>query len=305
MRAFVVIATKGRAKETEILLDYLSQQTLEPGHIFIVGSEEKDIAGLAEHPLVAQQRVELLITSAGSCHQRNVGLDSLQPYIADLAEEDWFVTFFDDDFRPAPTWLAIAAKYMQQSSELIGVTGHVLADGVGSEFGFSEQDAKDYISGAKPCEQHWSNTPEPQKFDGLYGCNMAIRGNAANHTRFDENLPLYGWQEDYDYANRASSKGDLYLMPDCKGVHLGTSSGRTSGVRFGYSQIANPIYLAKKGSMPWAVARKMMAKNIAANIFKTLTRVKIKDYPGRLKGNIRAIIHLILWKLNPQRVLDI
>ena len=33
-----------------------------------------------------------------------------------------------------------------------------------------------------------------------------------------------------------------------RGVHLGNKRGRVSGLRFGYSQIANPIYLLQKGT---------------------------------------------------------
>lgn len=305
MKAFVVVATKGRAKETYVLLDYLQRQSLLPSYVVIIGSEEADIAGLSEHPIILGQQGEVTITTAGSCHQRNVGLDILQNHTADLEPADWFVTFFDDDFRPASNWLAKVAEFMTQDSEVMGVTGHVLADGVGTEFGISELEAELYLSGRRASESHWSKVEQPEELNGLYGCNMAVRGTAASHVRFDENLPLYGWQEDFDFANRSRGTGRLYVIPSCKGVHLGTSSGRTSGVKFGYSQIANPIYLARKGTMSWPFARRMMFKNLAANVYKSITFNQIKDYPGRLRGNIKAVSHLILNKLNPINVLNI
>ncbi|ART80933.1 glycosyltransferase family 2 protein [Oceanisphaera avium] len=305
MKAFVVVATKGRAKETFVLLDYLQQQSLLPSYVVVIGSEESDIAGLNEHPLILSQQGELVVTTAGSCHQRNVGLDVIQQRTLELDASQWFVTFFDDDFRPATDWLAKAGEFLRADSSVMGVTGHVLADGVGTEFGISELEAQLYLNGSRACEPHWSHVDKPQELNGLYGCNMVIRGTSASHVRFDENLPLYGWQEDYDFANRSKEAGHLYVIPGCKGVHLGTSSGRTSGVKFGYSQIANPIYLAKKGTMPWHFARRMMFKNIAANIYKSLTLNKIKDYPGRLRGNLKAFGHLILNKLSPTNVLNI
>ncbi|GAB3371475.1 glycosyltransferase family 2 protein [Azotobacter armeniacus] len=305
MKVFVVIATKGRAKETYILLDYITRQTLTPAHVVVVGSEPRDIDGMDMHPLVSEGHATLLLSKAGLTIQRNAGLDALIPHVQSLVSNDWLVAFFDDDFRPAPNWLENTAKAMEERKEIVGITGHVLADGVKSEFGIPEEDAQQYLSGAKPAESHWSNSAETRILEGLYGCNMAFRGTVVDHSRFDEKLPLYGWQEDYDFANQARKYGVLAFLPTCKGVHLGVSSGRTSGVRFGYSQIANPIYLAKKGTMSWRKAGTLMSKNILSNLAKTIFGVKIKDFPGRLRGNLRAFAHLFLGKLDPLRVLDI
>lgn len=305
MKAFVVIATKGRAKETYILLDYLTRQTLMPSHIIVVGSEPRDVDDLDKHPLASEGKISILLSKAGLTIQRNAGLDALASHVESLLPNDWFVVFFDDDFRPATNWLENAAMAMQGWQELAGLTGHVLADGVKSEFGISEQDAQNYLSGVKAPRSHCSNSAEIKVLQGLYGCNMAFRGSVANSSRFDENLPLYGWQEDYDFANRAQRHGTIALVPTCKGVHLGASSGRTSGVRFGYSQIANPIYLVKKGTMSWRKAGVLMSKNIAANLTQTLAGVRIKDFPGRLRGNLRASIHLLSGKLDPLHVLEI
>ncbi|ASL29065.1 glycosyltransferase family 2 protein [Azotobacter chroococcum] len=305
MKAFVIIATKGRAKETYLLLDYLARQTLIPSHVIVVGSELRDIEGLDMHPLVSEGQVTILLSQAGLTIQRNAGLDALIPYVGSLFSNEWFVAFFDDDFRPASNWLENAATAMQSWKELAGITGHVLADGIKSEFGIPEKDAQQYLTGIKPAELHWTNSAKTRVLQGLYGCNMAFRGTVASNARFDEKLPLYGWQEDYDFANRAKRYGVVALVPACKGVHLGASSGRTSGVRFGYSQIANPIYLARKGTMSWRMAGRLMSRNILSNLAKTLLRVHIKDFPGRLQGNMRACLHLLLGKLDPLRVLDI
>lgn len=305
MKAFVVIATKGRAKETCILFDQLARQTLKPDHLIFVGSEEKDIEGLEQHPAFAEGQTRILLSRAGLTIQRNAGLDALLPLVADLPPSDWFVAFFDDDFRPARDWLEKAANALQDDPVIAGITGNVLADGVNSEFGISEEDALLYLSGAKPAQAHWSSATQIKTIDGLYGCNMAYRGTVARTDRFDENLPMYGWQEDSDYSSRARTHGDMVLLPACRGVHLGVSSGRTSGVRFGYSQIANPIFLVKKGSMTRRRAAVLMSKNIVANLAKTLLMIRIKDFPGRLRGNLRAGLDLVSGKLDPLHVLDI
>jgi hypothetical protein len=304
MRAFIIVATKGRAGETGVLLDYLAQQTLAPAHTLVVGSEPGDLEGLEAHPLTHEGRVTLLLTTAGLTLQRNAGLDALTPHVHSLDQRDWLVAFFDDDFRPASNWLENAAKAMQDWPQLVGVTGHVLADGVKSEFGIAETVTQQYLEGSKPAESHWSNATSPRLLTSLYGCNMAFRGTVAGQMRFDENLPLYGWQEDYDFGSRARQYGVVALFPNCRGVHLGTSSGRTSGVRFGYSQIANPIYLAQKGTMSWRVAGTLISKSTLANIIKTAIGVRTKDFPGRLRGNSRAVLHLVTGKLDPSRILE-
>lgn len=305
MQAFVIIATKGRAKETYTLLDYMARQSLSAKHIWVVGSEAKDIAGLGEHPLTQAGSATLLLGRPGLTLQRNVGLEAMQPMAAEQAPADWLVAFFDDDFRPAVDWLEQAAKAMQADAKIAGITGNVLADGVKTEFGISEQEASAYLEGRKQPEAHWSSAQRARVLDGLYGCNMAYRGTVAQQSRFDENLPIYGWQEDTDYSSRARQFGQMLLLPACTGVHLGSSAGRTSGVRFGYSQISNPIFLARKGTMTWSRAGRLMAKNMLANVGKTLLREQIKDFPGRLRGNALAFTHLLAGKLNPLNVLKI
>lgn len=305
MKAFVVIATKGRSKETYTLLEYLARQTETATHLVIVGSEEKDIEGLQQHPLVITAQATILLAQAGLTIQRNAGLDALLPRVTALDSRDWFVTFFDDDYRPASNWLECAAQAFSQHPSTMGLTGNVLADGVNSEFGISEDDAAAYLSGSKPAQSHWSTAPYAKKVRSLYGCNMAYRGTVAAGLRFDEELPMYGWQEDADYSGRARRFGSLLHEPSCRGVHLGVSAGRTSGVRFGYSQISNPIFLVRKGSMGWPKALKLISKNCIANITKTLLRVPIKDFPGRLKGNYLACVHLLSGKLHPQNILKI
>lgn len=305
MKAFVVVATKGRSKETFTLLDYLERQTQTAAYVVIVGSEEKDVEGLDQHPLVLNAQGSILLSRAGLTIQRNVGLDALLPHVAGLDAKDWFVTFYDDDYRPASNWLECAAAAFAQNPTTAGLTGNVLADGVNSEFGISEADAVLYLSGNKPAENHWSTAMQPKELSGLYGCNMSYRGTVATTLRFDENLPMYGWQEDADYSSRARSFGAVVHYPTCRGVHLGVSSGRTSGVRFGYSQISNPIFLVRKGSMSWPRALKLISKNFIANVAKTLLRVPIKDFPGRLKGNYLACVHLLTGKLHPQKILEI
>ncbi len=301
MKAFIVIATKGRANETYTLLDYLARQSYPIEKIIIVGSEPKDIENLENHHLEKSNNVIVhLSTKVGLTIQRNVGLNALNAFTTGLNTHEWFVTFFDDDFRPADDWIKNAAKVYESHSDLVGLGGWVVADGV-STGSISEEQAKVYLQQHTGQSDHLSNSESPC---GLYGCNMSFRGNVGSEVRFDENLPLYGWQEDIDYSTIAAKFGKLIYTNQCIGVHIGASSGRTSGVRFGYSQIANPLYLVKKGTMSSKFAFNLMSRNLASNIRRTATFNQTKDYKGRLYGNWVAFKDLIQSELHPLRMLQ-
>ena len=81
-------------------------------------------------------------------------------------------------------------------------------------------------------------------------------------------------------------------------------SGRSPGVRLGYSQVANPIYLARKGTMAWPLARTHMSRNMLANTARTLRPEPWVDRRGRLKGNLLALWDLARGRLDPRRILE-
>ncbi|HVH01589.1 MAG TPA: family 2 glycosyl transferase, partial [Amaricoccus sp.] len=89
------------------------------------------------------------------------------------------------------------------------------------------------------------------------------------------------------------------------GVHLGVKGGRTSGVRFGYSQIANPIYLTRKGTgtLTWAVC--MVARNLLANFARSLWPEPHIDRVGRLKGNVIGLAHALTGRIDPRNIVGL
>jgi hypothetical protein len=307
LRAHVIIATKGRARETGVLLDCLQRQTLPPACTLVVGTEAKDIEGLAAHPLLAAGRGEAFVSPRiGAACQRNVGLEALKRRgMFGQNGGDCFCVFFDDDFRPAEDWLKNATARFEQGG-IVGLTGRVLADGV-TTGGFTEEQAADFLCGKTPPLTHWANIGAEEETDCAYGCNMAFAGKAASQIRFDENLPLYSWQEDRDYTGQCLrlGLGRVARLPSCVGVHMGVSGGRTSGLRFGYSQIANPFYLMKKGTMSLKAGITHMARNFAANVVKSIVPLRPDiDYKGRLRGNLRALGDMLRGASNPRRILD-
>ena len=78
-----------------------------------------------------------------------------------------------------------------------------------------------------------------------------------------------------------------------------------SGLRFGYSQVVNPVYLLRKGTMPASFALKLMARNIAANMVRSVRPEIHIDRRGRLRGNLMALGHLLKGRVEPEYILQI
>lgn len=259
----------------------------------------------AREVLVPCELEIILSPRPGLCIQRNLGLDALRRRgLFDEGAEESFVVFFDDDFRPASDWLSHCAELMTTSRSVAALSGRVLADGVHGT-PLSETDAVAFLSGAAPPRQHWASGRETRDLGSMYGCNMAFRSVVFASSRFDENLPLYGWQEDQDMTSQARRWGRTIYYPKCRGVHLGSKSARVSGVRFGYSQVANPLYLVTKGTMSRRKTTEFLAKHLVSNTIRSVTSAQTVDYPGRLKGNLLALVDVVRGRCHPTRILDL
>jgi GT2 family glycosyltransferase len=305
MELHVIVATKGRSRVLAQLLDSLTEQTVPPRSITIVGTHESDLAAAREHRSTHEGKVTLLVGErVGSCSQRNIALDLLSARLnAQSQVSAYAVVFFDDDYRPASDWLERCRLFFLAHPDVVGLSGQVLADGIHRPV--SEAQARAYIDGALPPIKHWASGPLPRELNAVYGCNMAFRDIVASSHRFDENLPLYGWQDDQDYTYRAKRLGRVLYVPDCVGVHLGAKSGRVSGLRFGYSQIVNPWYLVRKGTMPLKKSLRFVSRHVVANTLKSLGRQREVDYAGRLRGNLIALRDLCRGRAHPLRVLEL
>lgn len=291
MKIVVGIATAGRR---EVLCDTLAeiagQQRL-PSEILVCPAQEEDVDwSFAATLSVPVRRVA---PRQGLCLQRNAILDAIVD--ADL------LLFFDDDFLPAPSFIAEAEALFGAQRDIAVATGQVLADGIHGP-GLGAEEARAILArDVAPAVAHL--TP----VENAYGCNMVFRMAAvrAAGARFDENLPLYGWQEDTDFCQQLAGQGRIVHATALRGVHRGSKRGRTSGLRFGYSQIANPVYLARKGTLRPRRALRLAAGNIAANLGGSLKPNNPVDRRGRLKGNWLAFWDLLRGRLAPQRILSL
>jgi GT2 family glycosyltransferase len=290
LRMAVIIVTKGRPQALNRLLRWLERQTLAPAAVVVSATERGD----TEEPVTASRRVEYIYGPAGTCRQRNRGLER----IGNRAD---VVVFFDDDFTPAPTWLELCADAFASDSNIVGMSGLVLRDGAQAEE-VSWDEATRLIEAADPGDDV---LPALSASAGLYGCNMAYRVSAIRLHRFDERLVLYGWLEDKDFSRLIGRAGRLVECATMVGVHLGLKSGRVSGRKYGYSQVMNAWYLHRKGVMSLSEAWSNIGKALLMNGAKSFRPEKHLDRMGRFVGNLIGLRDLLSGRGRPERATDL
>jgi hypothetical protein len=286
MRFGVAIATAGRADVLASTLVHIKATLRDGDTLVVVGAAQEDWPAPE-----ARDGIDLLLSPKGSTLQRNAAIDHLTGKVD-------VIVFFDDDFMPRADWLDQAERLLRAHPDIIAFTGRVVADGISGP-GMSPQD------GARALEAHIPDTSDEMRLEEnipSYGCNMGFRAEAIGSERFDIRLRLYAWQEDADFSCRVARTGRRVRAGSLLGVHLGVKAGRMPGKRLGYAQIANPVYLMRKGTMRPVEALALMARNVAANLAKSLRPESWVDRRGRLIGNLRAFADLCQGRMDPERV---
>ena len=290
-RVAIAVATTGRPDVIRVMARYFVGQSTPAAVVIVSAATPADVEGLAQ----AYPQIEIVFGPKGSSHQRNTAMRALK----DRCDA---VAFFDDDLLPSRFFVERTAAFLQANPAVAGFSGVLVADGI-SRGGVSMEEAIALVEAADRALPPLDSPIET--INNMYGCNMVARMPAALEVGFDERLPLYAWQEDRDFSVRLRPHGRIVSTPALTGVHLGTRSGRSPGVRLGYSQIANPYYLARKGTFAPHDALQLAGRNLAANLAKALFPEPWIDRKGRLKGNMMALRDMATGRIAPERVLDL
>lgn len=289
MRLVVVIATLGRRAQVARLVEFLARQSRLPDEVVLSAPDPSHVAWPDATPFP----IRAVFGPIGSSVQRNTALDAVG------ADFD-IVTFLDDDFIPAHDYLAGVVAAFADDPGFAVVMGRVVRDGAATA-GLDWPEAMAALEAPDP------RPPGRDVIDhvGAYGCNMSIRASMIGGLRFDERLVLYGWQEDIDFTSRLRARGRVVCVPGLRGVHLGLKAGRVSGRKFGYSQVVNPVYLIRKRSVPAGFALRLMARNLAANLVRSLHPEPYVDRRGRLWGNLLGLAHVLRGRIEPEHALHL
>jgi hypothetical protein len=291
-RIVVAIPSTGRPGILPDTVRAISLQDRLPDRVVLSVAAREDIGDLDCESLPFQ--VQCVFGPKGATRQRNRVIDLLLP--GDI------LLLLDDDFLMAPDYLRRTLDVFAQNPDVVLATGTVLLDGIlGPGYDHAEGARRLNELSARPAEETLH-----EAYAG-YGCNMALRVSAlhAHGLRFDEALPLYSWLEDVDFSRRLAPFGRLVRAGTMRGVHLGTKRGRTPGKLLGYSQIANPIYLLRKGSITRRHARELIVRSLGSNLLRTLRPRPWVDYRGRLWGNLIAAADVLRGRDSPDRILDL
>jgi glycosyltransferase involved in cell wall biosynthesis len=288
----VVIASKGRPDFVRETVECLGRQTLRPREIIIVVPSSEDLPKNQWG-----DEVQYIVGTLGLTSQRNRGIKAIPTTVP-------YVAFFDDDFELKEDYLEQAVAFMNANLSIVGISGHLLAGG-----DISRSEARTLIAGYQPTETHKGMFFSSGKHHILFGCNMVIRRAILNYEKFDENLPLYSYGEDYDISVRLERYGLVGRFAGCVGVHLETPGGRVGEVLRGYSFVANNWYFLKKRviHLPlvdawtrfWVVC---VGKNLWEGLWKLLKGDRTLDWNGRLKGYLLALKDIFLGRCDPRRI---
>jgi glycosyl transferase family 2 len=292
LRIAVGVATAGRRAILNYTLDLIGRQTRPPDALIVCPATPED--------LHAELLLRFPFTTSVRLGKR--GLTAQRNQILAAASASDVIVFFDDDFFPQLNYLEEIERLFLENVDVVAITGRPIVDGANGP-GVEAEAALKLISDDRSAPSDRTVVPTY----GTYGCNMAFRMGPIREKGllFDENLPLYGWQEDIDFSRQLSGAGRIIDAKALRGVHLGTKGGRTSGVRFGYSQIANPVYLVRKGTLSLSFAGPLLWRNVLANMGKSFRPEPWIDRRGRLKGNCLALRDLLTGRIAPQRILEL
>jgi GT2 family glycosyltransferase len=289
-RLVVGIATRSRPAILAETIAFLANQSRQPDRIFVSYADIEDV-GDAPHRF---PHATFIQAPLGLTRQRNA--------ILTAAWDSDILLFIDDDFYLEPQYLKITEQFLCENPGVVACTGRVLADDMKGP-GLTVEQAKSIIGSS-------DGSLSPQQITPVflaYGCNMCVRlaPIREHQLRFDEVLPLYGWYEDWDFSRQLASFGSVVHISNACGVHLSTKVGRIPGMRLGYSQIANPIYLARKGTFPWSRVFKFIVGPCLKNLVRSLKPEAHIDRLGRLYGNLAAFRDLCTGTLSPEQILDL
>jgi glycosyltransferase involved in cell wall biosynthesis len=290
MKIIVLIPTIGRKALLSRTLAHLEKQSRKPDEIIVSAPDETHVDRYNGSVL----SVNYVFGRKGASAQRNVALEVAK----DRCD---IISFFDDDFLPATTYIERLLCAFQENDDWAVINGNLVEDGINSSGLTFEQGLAALAAAEAGPARPLCITEHP----GAYGCNMSFRSRDIGTLRFDERLVLYGWQEDIDFTSQLLKYGRIVNISTLLGVHLGIKSGRVSGVRLGYSQLVNPIYLIQKGTVSIPFAFNLMSRNVGSNVVRSFYPEPWVDRRGRLRGNLIAAWHLLGGHIEPEYVLKL
>lgn len=295
----IIICSKGRRDILTETVRSLQRQSVPARQVLLVvtGPEDADEAALAS---IGLEGLAVIHSEPGLTRQRNTGIRQLLPGTK-------YVCFFDDDMELHRDYICNALQFLEEMPTAMALSGRMLRDSCPER-----AEARSLVEAYEPA----TDRPFSGQFRNkgrhwvLHGCNMVIRASVLAYERFDERLPLYSFSEDYDISIRIRHYGNVGRLAASVGVHLCTPSGRLSGRRVGYSQIANPWYFLEKGVSHLASPAShfrfayVSGRLVVRNALASLRGGREGEAAQNLQGNLLALRDILAGSSAPEKILQ-
>lgn len=274
----VLINTKGRPGFVAEIVSQVQAQTRAPDHIFVVGAQLQDLAALDRN----DTRLTCIVSHKGRAGRFNDALEKAG------AAYDHLI-FLDDDYLPSRFWIERTVQLFADSPDFVALAGDNIVHHT-DYCGVSLSEARSIIQ--------WSDGIETAHA-ALGPCflnrvgKLAVRRVALEGIRFDETLPFGSYLADVEFCARIGQRGRIGRAEQLTGVKIDTSGQRENGRKTGFAQIANALYLARKGSLSRGLILKLTTRSLAANALRSVAPEPHIDRRGRLLGNLHAFATLM------------
>jgi GT2 family glycosyltransferase len=286
MKHAAVIASKGRPDVLRDTLESIWAQSRAPDQVVIVVERPDDLLDGLE----TGKAVRVVIGDGGVTRTLNLG-------VAACGADIGTVSLFDDDIELAPDYLERALELFAGRPDVLMFDGQPVHAGPCDRAEARRSVAGAGLAGGRFC----SGVP-------VWGCNMNVRRAVFGVEQFDEAIVLYGWLREYDFGDRVARLGLTGRHEGCVFAHLAARGGRISDLQYGYTQLMNPVYYRKKGTVvqSWAdLVFGHFAKVIGANLLKWVTGDRSCNRLLRLRGNLLAAGAALRGVSDPRSVLEI
>jgi succinoglycan biosynthesis transport protein ExoP len=287
----IAIVSKGRPEILAATLEGLTRQTRKPEKIVIVVPSTSDL------PAELVGDVQTVVGPLGASLQRNEATRVIPLSVG-------YVAFIDDDMEFAPNYLDCAVAFLEANPGVVAFSGHVLGNG-----NVTRDHARQLIADYQPVRNFRGMFQSTGSGHSLHGCNMVIRRAVLEYEQFDEELPLYSYNEDYDLSMRLEAYGRIGRFLGCIAVHLETPSGRVREDQRGYSLVANNYYFITRKTvhlpLPLAWIRFWIVC-VGSPLLSCLSHMARQDhsldYRGRMKGILLAVKDIFMGRSHPGRI---
>lgn len=305
----VGIVTYKRRTVLQECLRCLEKQTRLPNEIKVVDASddsEETEALLRKEFASFFEKVPLIFVKSpkGITRQRNIAADGLTTDV---------LIYLDDDTLVFPEYVENVMRIFEADTKKIvgGVEGTVVLDQMNTvgHKGSLKQKLQTFLNFLRikwigpfyPPHLLSPVVPVPQELNSLsiaalrnlYGCVMSYRTALVQKYRFNENLKLYSFLEDFDLSYRIGKHYALVRCAEARAYHLRAEGGRLDPSLVHYMYLINVAYIGRISLDPepglYAFIEAHAQRFAKAEYpFGFLRRSKFSQYRGAYAGYLET-----------------